>query len=171
MISPIEAEPDVEISVMNRSASSADILRNEVLWDEKNENQLLKWQKDINERISPHILKSKKYKFLYHLFVLPTVIIPLFVGVLSTYINQCKYASAIIAVLMLLNAILSASAIFFKFNKKDVDHSNAACLYDKMKLDLEHLLCLHKRDRPAADVTMLEYKMKLQRLHHASSSI
>ena len=156
---------DIKIGVIpenNDYSASEDIDRIEGKWNDRSELLLTKWIKHCKLSSELHQKKGKKFKCLYTVFGLPSMIIPLTIGILEPYL---KHYDLVISLLMILSAICSGVATFFDFSKKKMNHLHYDSLYADLALNIEKIMATSKAHRQPVDVTMVEIMMKLSEIN------
>lgn len=144
------------------SESSDDVSRSEMKWNSKNSDLLFQWSKQCESSSKMHGLKAKKFKRLYTWFGLPSVLIPLSIGILQPYLKEYDL---IISLLMVLSGSFSAVSTFFDFSRKRSKHLEAESNYGELFLKIQSILAVPKKNRNAADVTITEMLFRLNALN------
>ena len=147
---------------LENSESSDDVSRSEMKWDSKNSDLLFQWSKQCENSSKMHGLAAKKFKHLYTLFGLPSVLIPLSIGILQPYLKEYDL---IISLLMVLSGSFSAVSTFFDFGRKRSKHLEAESNYGELFLKIQSILAVPKKNRNAADVTITEMLFRLNALN------
>ena len=158
-------EESVRLKVNSKSDSSeelSDISREEMKWNSKNSDLLLKWSLQCSEASEAHGKAAKKFKMLYGWFGLPPILIPIALGILQPYLNDL---SIVTSILMVLTGSLSGISTFFDFSQKRSKHEASENSYNELFLKIEAILAIPRRNRNAADVTITEMLFRLNALN------
>ena len=147
------------------SDSSDDVSREEMKWNDKNSNLLVQWRDKCSENCIGHGKKAQKYKSLYVWFGLPSVLIPLTIGILQPYLREYEI---ILSLLMVLSGSFSALTTFFDFSRKRSRHLESENNYNKLDLKIQSILAVPKRNRNACDVTINTCLMTLNSINGQS---
>ena len=134
---------------MSESSSQDNIDRVELLWDNRNENLIIHWGNECREQATKHNVLGKRFKWLYSIIGVPTMIVPILVGSFS---NQLKVAPTTQSVLMLFSGILSTICQFFDFSGKASAHFEYSARYAELSDEIAAECCKPKSQRRAADV-------------------
>ena len=151
----------VQINTPENSESS-DVSRDEMKWYSKNSDLLLNWSLQCEKASKAHGKKANKFKRLYTWFGLPSVLIPLTIGILQPYVKEYDLVTSL---LMVLSGSFSAVTTFFDFSRKRSKHLEAESKYGELFLKIQSILAVPKKNRNAADVTITECLMTLNSLN------
>ena len=144
------------------NSESSDVSREEMKWNTKNSDLLLQWSLQSEKASKAHGKKANKFKRLYTWFGLPSVLIPLTIGILQPYLKEYDLLTSL---LMVLSGSFSAVTTFFDFSRKRSKHLDSESKYGELFLKIESILAIPKRNRNAADVTITEMLFRLNSLN------
>jgi hypothetical protein len=131
------------------SVSLDDPERKEVLWEPRLESLCNQWKSDFTNRSDQHDAKAKGYKRRYATFSIPAIILPL---ILSGFTTVLVDYPLVTSGLMALTSILTGINSFFNYGKKSAKHSEYACRFFKLSIEIDIELAKRKKDRIAADM-------------------
>ena len=144
-----EVEEEIEIEIT--PPSKDDENRKELPWESREERIIQKWAKDCKRRSIYHTVKAKQTKLKYSIFGVPTILIPIVLGGVSSVI-PCH--SIIYSVGMMLSGLLSATSMFFNYGKKTEEHFNYGNKFFELSNEIDSELCKPKRHRIDCSVYM-----------------
>jgi len=160
--SPLKIRVDTPKKFIEISESS-DVSREEMKWNEKNSDLLRNWSKNCKEALLAHEVKAKKYKKLYAIFGLPSILIPISVGIMQPYLQE---NDLIVSLLMVLTGSLSGINTFFDFSRKRSKHLEANAKYSELHIQIQSILAIPKRNREAADVSITKILYQLNSINN-----
>ena len=153
---------DIQLKIDHEHSDSSDVSRDEMKWNSKNSDLLLNWSLQCEKTSKSHGIKAKKFKKFYVWFGLPSVLIPIGIGILQPYFKEHEL---MISMLMLLSASFSGISTFFDFSRKRSKHLDSENNYNELFLTIESILAIPKKNRNAADVTITEMLHRLNSLN------
>jgi len=118
---------EVQLKIDHEHSESSDISRDEMKWNSKNQDLLLNWSLKCEKASKTHGIKAKKFKKFYVWFGLPSVLIPIAIGILQPHLKEYEL---MISMLMLLSASFSGVATFFDFSRKRSKHLDSENNYN-----------------------------------------
>ena len=157
----------VKLNIEPRSESSEskdDTERKELLWTGKQEQILKEWKAEMIQRSEFHGLKGRKYRKLYNLFGLPSVIIPIVLSALSDTLKKENY-DLINALLLLSAGVFAGVNAFLNFGKKFANHIEFENRYDELARRIDKELAKPKKNRLACDVYMEKIQLRYSSLN------
>jgi len=160
-------QENLKIDISDSSSDRHD--RIEMEWTSKNSELLHTFGERAHNASKAHGIKTKKWKKIYLCLGIPSVIIPVIAGILQPYLS--KDYEVILVILMLLSGMLSACLTFINPSQKQERHDNASHKYDVLATNIETILAIPKRNRVQADLTINEYRLKLNHLGEISPSL
>jgi hypothetical protein len=135
-----------------KTLDSVDDKDREVLrWTVKTDRQLTEWLDMITKSADSHNRHAKKCKRLYRGITIPAAAIPLVVGVFQPYLLN---DGIIIAILLAISAILSATNASLNYGALVSQHLNTEYRYRKLAMRIQYILVKPKNIRSDADVTL-----------------
>ena len=144
-----------EINMMSESSSEDNIDRVELLWDSRNQDLIVHWGNECKETAKLHNRAGKKFKRLYNIIGLPTMILPVTLGSFS---SQLAVSPITQSILMLCSGALSTISQFFDFSGRSAAHFEYEARYSELAAGIDVELVKPKAHRLAADV-FLEHCM------------
>jgi hypothetical protein len=131
--------------------------RKELLWERREETLLKKWGSDCKNRSIQHDEKGKKNKILFGLFGIPTMLIPIILGGVSSVVpcHSLSYSLGIMG-----TGLFSGISMFFNFGKKEASHFEYQNKFFELSNEIEAELSKPKRHRIACDVYMEKIKQE-----------
>lgn len=155
----------VDVSQQNISQNSIpsedDHTRKELPWETRGEKILLNWYEDCKKRSKAHDLKGKRYKNHYAVFGIPSILIPIILGGVSSIV-PCN--SIIYSLGMMTSGLFSGTNLFFNFGKQTACHQQFSAKYFELSTEIESELSKPKRFRVACDVYIERIKNKYNSL-------
>jgi len=130
-----------------------------MLWGTRQELQVNKWRADGLEKAHYHGKQQKRFKALYHLFMVPLVILPTVSSVFATEVD-----AHVSSTLLLATGILNGVHGFLNYGRKQQDHGNFENMWHAFVAEIETEMCKPKRSRLACDVFLqktLDHYQKL----------
>ena len=142
-------------------SSYDDLHRKELIWETREENLLLDWKKDCLIRNIKHLKKSKSNKFYFVLFGVPSVLIPIILGAVSSVFpcNSIYYNFGVMC-----SGLLNGINIFFNFGKQEQQHLMYMNKYFELSNEIDSELSKPKRFRNACDVYIERIKQEYNNL-------
>ena len=101
------------------SSSIDDENRKELLWKKREETVVNGWRDDCMKRSNLHEKKGKLNKIKFAVFSIPSILIPIMLGGLSSIIpsHSLPYSIGMMGV-----GVQSGISMFFNFGKKEASH-------------------------------------------------
>lgn len=149
-------EEDLIIDITPPS-SVDDENRKELLWEKREEKVMCKWCEDCKYRSIQHGKKGKKKKFLFGLFGIPTMLIPIVLGGVSSIV-PCH--SLVYSLGMMGTGLFSGISMFFNFGKKEQLHFEYENRFFELSNEIDSELSKPKKHRVACDVYMEKIKQE-----------
>jgi hypothetical protein len=146
---------------IDKEESKDDEYRKELLWENREERLLLGWVDEIKIRTVKHSSNAKKNKIKYALFGVPSILIPISLGGLSSVIPE---HSLIYSVGMMISGVFSGISMFFNFGKKAQSHSEFSNKFFELTNEINSELSKPKAYRVACDVYMTQIKINYNSL-------
>ena len=162
---------DLVIDINNRENTPSSIdneNRKELLWETREENILHNWCKDSKERSHLHDLHGKRDKFIFGIFGIPTMMIPIILGGVSSIV-PCN--SLIYSLGMMGTGLFSGISMFFNFGKRQQLHFEYMNKFFELANEIETELSKPKRHRIACDVYMEKIKQEYVKFCGQSPSL
>ena len=134
----------------NQSTSSngSDINREEMPWTNDGEIYLRDWISEINDKSKHHDIKYRYYKKMYNVLSLPTIIVPILLSPLTSYISEYPLVTSLA---LIFNGVLSGICSFFNYSKKAQSNDNYSNLYGQLSREISSELRLPSRFRTSSD--------------------
>lgn len=142
-----QSEGDEELRPTSISKDSDS--RKELLWEEREQNLLLRWKDQMEKQAKLHKKSGRRYKKLYAIFGVPSALIPIITSGLTNFISPLTQS-----ILMITTGTLIGISTFFNLGRKYTEHLEFQARYDELARDLEKELAKPKRHRVACDVYM-----------------
>ena len=142
-------ENNLERTPSSQKSSEDDINRKELLWENREEKQILQWMDGMRLKQKNHHKKGGLNKKLFYLFGIPNIIIPLIIGGINGVINLSELS---LTYLMITNSIIAGLSTFMNFSKKSQLHYEFESKYDEIVVSIEKELSIPKSHRIPADV-------------------
>lgn len=154
------------------SVANSDADREEMKWDDKQEQQILMWKAICLSHCESHAKASKLNKQMYYATSVPVTIFPLLGSTIhSLTSHSCENSSIFVICLSLLTSIVAGVATIFNFGFKDQLHAEFENRYHELSVDIEKEMSKPKRFRIACDVYLEATSSKLNRLIAAAPPI
>jgi hypothetical protein len=132
------------------STSSADVDREEMKWESREEKYLDSIHKQCLDLSEQHNNASKKAKTKFGACSIPVIIIPIVMGSVNQYLPAgYEYINS---TGMMLTGIISGINAFFNYGKKTTQHNEYAGRYAELAGYISAELIKPKRHRVALDV-------------------
>lgn len=165
-------EEDLIIDMNKREhtppSSIDDENRKELLWEKREEKILRSWCEDCKNRSLRHDVKGKKNKIKFGLFGVPTMLIPIVLGGVSSIV-PCH--SLLYSLGMMGTGLFSGIAMFFNFGKKEQEHFEYVNRFFELSNEIEAELSKPKRHRIACDVYMEKIKQEYNKCCSSSPTL
>ena len=146
----LKIEEDIAIDLTSMSDSSKDDLnRKELLWESREEVLLEKWMLDMFDSSKKQGICGKKYKKLYAVFGVPSILMPL---IMSGFTAQLEKQPLISSLLMITTGSLIGISTFFNLGKRFTQHFEYEHRYYELALEIEKEMKKPKKHRIACDV-------------------
>jgi hypothetical protein len=152
----------------NSNSSLDDPDREELLWSNRQNVLLKKWLNDIEAKIKYHSKKGKLMKSLFHSFGLPSITIPVIIAGFSTAFISSHPAT--LSCLLISSGITSGVNQLFNFGKNAQLNQEYSSKYQELGLEIEAILSIPKRNRPACDVFLERVKQRFIALENSAPS-
>ena len=133
---------------------SADKIRYELPWEDREEIQIKEWQEEALDRKENHALKSSHFKKLHYAFGMAAIGLP-FAGTLATMILE-NYSKKVSSIILAATTLCSGINTFFNFSRKCERHSDYENRYAEFSNTIDKELAKPKKFRMPCDV-FLEY--------------
>ena len=133
----------------SESSSEDNIDRVELLWDSRNQDLIIHWANECKQNSKLHHTAGKKFKLLYNIVGVPTMLVPILVGSFS---SQLAVSPITQSVLMLCSGALSTISQFFDFSGRSAAHFEYEARYSELAAAIDVECCKPKARRIAADV-------------------
>jgi len=151
------------------SRGSADVVRNEMPWEDREESQIRKWQTEAKDRQQQHARKSKYFKHLHYGFGVTAIALP-FAGTLGS--TLLKLHSKEFSTIILATTTLCAGVnTFFNFGQKCERHAEYENRYAEFSATIDKELTKPRKYRIACDVCMEFVTATLARLTAAAPDL
>lgn len=138
------------IKTMLSESSSEDASdRVELMWDSRNQDLIIHWGNECKANAKLHNKAGKKFKWLYSIVGVPTMLIPVLIGSFST---QLALAPLTQSVCMLCSGALSTISQFFDFSGRSSAHFEYEARYSELASEIDVECCKPKARRVACDV-------------------
>ena len=135
---------------MQSESSSEDALdRVELLWDSRNQDLIIHWGSECKANANLHHKAGKKFKWLYSIIGVPTMLIPVLVG---SFASQLAVSPITQSILMLCSGALSTVSQFFDFSGRSAAHFEYEARYSELASEIDVELVKPKARRLACDV-------------------
>lgn len=131
--------------------------REELPWFNEQEQMLSNWMAVCLDYSKKHAKIAKYNKLLHRIFSLIAIIFPLATSALVAY----KEDLLIIVILVALTGVVNGVLGVFKFEATNINHDNFASKYETLQREIMNTLIIPRKFRPACDVTIKYYQMKL----------
>jgi len=157
----------------NSISSSQDKLdREEMLWTTKIEQIFNHWAFECKEFGKLHNKFGRKYKYLYHSFGIPSVVIPLVMASVNQILGDAHNVSVILnSVGYFLTGTLTGITTFLNFSSKSEKHYYTEIRYKELYTDIQTLLIKPKRNRIAADIALEQFKLRFEHINEYAPDI
>ena len=155
-------EENILIEVGRSESSQDDPNRTELLWSKKQESILIQWREDMLQRSKYHDAKAARYKKLYNLFGLPSVIIPVALSALSNILKDYELVNSL---LLLAAGVFAGVSTFLNLGKKAANHAEFENRYDQLARRIDKELAKPKKNRLACDVYFEKIELKFSSLN------
>ena len=137
---------DIIVDVSTPRSSSDDPDRRELMWKAPAEALVTRTRNEANEAAIRHERAAKKSRFLYQVFGLPTVLIPLAGSVAA------QYAPTSVTVAMVCAAMCGAANTYLNFGAKASHHNEFHARWSELSSTIDFEVCRPRADRAACDV-------------------
>jgi len=154
---------ELERTPPSNKSSEDDINRKELLWENREEIQILKWKEIMILKKNNHNNNGKLNKKLYYIFGIPTIIIPLILGSLNGVVELNEITFTF---LMIANSIVAGLNTFMNFSKKSRLHFEFSSKYAEVIVDIDKELSIPKAHRLAADVFIEQIVCKFNSMNN-----
>jgi len=140
---------EIDITPPSNKSSEDDPLRKELLWEKREEVQILKWMNEMICKKNKHHKKGMLNKKMFYLFGVPNIVIPLIIGGLNGVVDLSEIT---LTILMISNSIIAGINTFMNYSKKTQLHFEFETKYNELAVSIEKELAIPKKNRVAADV-------------------
>ena len=137
-----------------------DNIRNEEPWSDNHEACLLSWASKWEQIAVQHSKKETQMKYLHKLLQIPNVLIPIALAPILAS-KQLSENNPLIILALIISGITGGLLPILTLEKRAEQHSQAEFRYTDMLSDLEALLAQQRKYRPRCDVTMQNFKMRM----------
>jgi hypothetical protein len=107
------------------------------------------WGSECKDNAKRHNRAGKKFKWLYNIVGVPTMLVPILIGSFST---QLAVSPITQSVLMLCSGALSTISQFFDFSGRSASHFEYEARYSELAAEIDVELVKPKARRLACDV-------------------
>ena len=145
---------DIKLDITPPSSEDND-QRKELLWEKREEDLIKSWSLDCVTRSVLHNKKARENKIKFGIFGLPTVLIPIILGGISSLIPCNSLTSSII---LMFAGLFSGITMFFNFGRKQEEHNNTSNKIFELHTDISSELSKPKYYRIACDVYLEQIK-------------
>ena len=140
-------------------------IRDELPWEEREEEQVHVWRQQSTELSRQHGLNSKRHKKMHRCISVPSILIPIIGGSLGSLpIVPAEVQLYMNAGLLLVTGVLVALNTFFNFAKKHTQHSEYENRYLELVDVIDREMVKPKRFRPPCDVFLEAVSRQMARL-------
>ena len=143
----IEMETIPESTSPSKRESLDDPFRREMLWRPVLESLVIKIRDEADETSRAHRMAAKKARKLYHVFGIPTVLIPLTGSMVATYLPQVA-----VTALLLVTSVCGALSSFLALGARTQLHFEYSARWSDLANSVKYELAKSRADRCAADV-------------------
>jgi len=133
----------------NTPSSLDNLSREEQLWTSRSENLLKEWVRHMEKSVTYHNKKALKNRFLYRLFGIPSMLIPL---ILSGFTGILDVDNLGISLCLMTSGVLSGISNFMNFGKTMAVNFEFEANYKTLCTDIEVCLSKPKKNRIACDL-------------------
>jgi hypothetical protein len=141
---------DIKTKRMQSESSSEDALdRVELMWDSRNQDLIIHWGNECKANAKLHHKAGKRFKWLYSIIGVPTMLIPVLVG---SFASQLAVSPITQSILMLCSGALSTVSQFFDFSGRSAAHFEYEARYSELASEIDVELVKPKARRLACDV-------------------
>ena len=158
--------PDIDVNIpSNKSDSSEDITRTEMMWRDTHEQQLRRWRDIAEYQVGYHRKRYKCYRWLYIMITLPSVVLPV---VASTFAD--KLSSHTSAMLLCGTGIINGISSALNIGRRAESHSLYDSYWDSYIANIDMELSKPKSGRVACDVYLQKSLDRYMYLNQTSPS-
>lgn len=150
----------------NSNSSLDDPDREELLWSNRQNVLLKKWLDDIKTKITYHSKKGKFMKSMFHSFGIPSIMFPIILASLSTAFVASH--PVVLPSLLMGSGCASGISQLFNFGKNAQLNQEYSSKYQELGLEIEAILSIPKRNRPACDVFLERVKQRFIALENSA---
>jgi hypothetical protein len=150
---------DIKIDFTPSSEDNPD--RMELLWESREEDLLLEWGAICKSKSIQHDTQGKTNKMRFGVFGVPSVLIPIVLGGLS---SVAPSNSLIYSLGMMGSGLFSGVNMFFNFSKKAQQHFEYSGKFAELATEIETELCKPKKHRIACDIYLERIKISFNAL-------
>jgi len=131
----------------SKRESLDDPFRREMLWRPVLESLVIKIRDEADETSRAHRMAAKKARKLYHVFGIPTVLIPLTGSMVATYLPQVA-----VTALLLVTSVCGALSSFLALGARTQLHFEYSARWSDLANSVKYEMAKSRADRCAADV-------------------
>jgi len=154
------------------SSSQDNLDREEMLWTSKIEQIFNHWALECKELGKLHNSYGRKHKCLYHMFGIPSVVIPVVMASVNQILGDDNDVSIILnSIGYLLTGTFTGITTFLNFSSKSEKHYYTEIRYNELYTDIQSLLIKPKRNRIAADIALEQYKLRFEHINEYAPDI
>ena len=147
------------------SDDSTDDNRKELLWERREEIVIEEWRNQCLKNSTAHGKAGKAMKSRYVMLSLPSMIIPMVAGGLSSVLTPFPLVSG---ATMIVTSILTGTNSFFDFGGKKEQHFHYESAYMELANEIQKEMAKPKPMRPACDVFMERVVNRLNELNRTA---
>lgn len=148
---------------------SADNVRDELPWEDREEVKIKEWQESAIDRSKQHARKSIYFKKLHYVFGMIAIGLP-FAGTLATMVLE-NYSKEIGTIILATTTMCAGVNTFFNFGSKCERHSEYENRYAEFSNTIDKELAKPKKFRIPCDVCMEFVTATLARLTAAAPDL
>jgi len=159
-----EASIDLPMDEPSKKGSSSDKSREEMKWGDRQEEQIMKWQRQCADRSSRHASASKTYKSMYYAMNVPATLLPLFgTAVVSFSGTKCNKPLASIIVGLVTGGLVGVNTVF-NFAQKYQAHEEYENRFTELCVHVAKEMSKPRAFRIQCDVYLETISSQLNRL-------
>lgn len=148
-ISELKVDIDDAFNNSTSSSSKDNPSRTELLWESREEVLLKKWCDNMSKASELHKQASRKFKKRYTLLSIPTIVIPIFMSGLSSYLEDEQLTNSL---LLITTSLFSGLNAFLNYGKRTQKHAEYSGKYDALAKDIQLVLSKPKANRVPCDI-------------------
>ena len=150
----------------SKSHSRDNEYREEMVWTTKIETIFHHWSFECKESAKKHNQFARRNRCFYHLFGIPSVIIPIVMASVNQVLGDEHESTVIVnSIGYLLTGTFTGITTFLNFSSKYEKHFYTEIRYNELYTDIQSLLIKPKRNRIAADVALEQFKLRFEHIN------